>query len=1119
MKVKKVLSIILSIFMLLSTIQGFSITAQAATSKDYPDFEYELVDYDNNIKITKYNGNEKKLVIPSKLDGNLVINIENSAFAECYNLEEITIPSSVTHIGSGVFYECNSLKYINYTGTRKQWNSIEIDDSDMNEVNEMEIHCKDGNINEKKQDGDYEYVVTVDDTIELTKYTGKAVDVEIPSKIDGKSVTNIRRYTFKSCDSIESITMPSSVTYIDYNVFRDCDSLEYITFKGTKKQWTLGKRYDVNLSEIEIRCNDGIINEKKENDSYKYIIKIDDTIQINKYIGKDTDVKIPSELDGKSVTRIRRFAFEGCTNIKSVSIPDSVKYLETASFRDCENLETVKLSNNLTSLSMYVFYGCTNLREITIPVSVGIIGMDPFGQCTSLAYVNYSGTKAQWKSIEITGDDGSLTLMEIRCSDGTINKNNQTDSYKYVLLEDGTVKITRYIGSPVNIKIPSELDGKPVKSIKDFAFEDCDTLQTISIPESVTDIGYAVFRDCTRLAYINYGGTRAEWKALVRYDDNLGELEVHCSDGNLNEKKRTDSYEYTIKEDDTVEITKWVGKPVDVKIESELSGKPVRSIAPFAFASCNSLKSITIPSSLKSIGYAAFWHSENITSVNYDGTKSQWDEIDIDGDNDNLTNAKIQCSDGIINEQKQNDDYKYTIKAGDVVEITKYIGEVADVEIPSELEGKTVTSIERYAFEDCNSLKTVSIPDGVTSIDYMTFKNCENLQSVKLPNRLKSIAAKAFYECTNLKEITIPTSVTYIGDNVFENCDSLSYITYMGTMAEWKDIEIGEDDASLGKVDIRCTDGVISKKECEHIWDEGEVTSKATCTEDGEITYTCTRCGKTKTEIIEAKGHSFDDGKVTRKATCTKDGEITYTCMECEATATDIIEAKGHNFGNNLPKCSVCGTANPNYKEEVVVTKPAATTLKSVKAGNKSIKVTWTKVSKVDGYQIQYTTDSKFKKSVKTVTVKNQKITSYTISGLKANQKYYVRVCTYKTQKDNSKLTSKWSKVKNATTPVQKPKATTLKSVKAGKKSIEVTWKKTTKVNGYQILLATNSKFTKNKKTITISKQSTVSKNVTSLKAKTKYYVKVRTYDVQIVKGKNTKVYSAWSKVKDVKTK
>lgn len=100
-------------------------------------------------------------------------------------------------------------------------------------------------------------------------------------------------------------------------------------------------------------------------------------------------------------------------------------------------------------------------------------------------------------------------------------------------------------------------------------------------------------------------------------------------------------------------------------------------------------------------------------------------------------------------------------------------------------------------------------------------------------------------------------------------------------------------------------------------------------------------------------------------------------------------------------------------------------------------------------------------------------------------------------------------------TKVSKPKVTKIKKVKGSKKTVSTTWTKISGVKGYQVQVATDKKFKKNKKTVTIKKQKTTSTTVKKLKAKKKYYVRVRTY--KVVNGKN--VYSSWSSVKSVKTK
>ncbi|MFR5875311.1 MAG: fibronectin type III domain-containing protein [Eubacterium sp.] len=190
--------------------------------------------------------------------------------------------------------------------------------------------------------------------------------------------------------------------------------------------------------------------------------------------------------------------------------------------------------------------------------------------------------------------------------------------------------------------------------------------------------------------------------------------------------------------------------------------------------------------------------------------------------------------------------------------------------------------------------------------------------------------------------------------------------------------------------------------------------------------------------------------------------------------------------------------------------KPKATSISSVTAKGGAFTVKWKKVSGVTGYQVKYSTSSKFAKDkTKTLKVSQASTASKTISGLTSRKKYYVRVRTYKTA--NKKTTySSWSKTKSVTTKV---KAVSISKLTSKEKGFKVSWKKTSGITGYQIQYSTSSKF-KNSKTSTVTKNSTTSKTISKLKDSKKYYVRLRAY--KTVNGK--KYYSSWSDKKSVTT-
>ena len=121
-------------------------------------------------------------------------------------------------------------------------------------------------------------------------------------------------------------------------------------------------------------------------------------------------------------------------------------------------------------------------------------------------------------------------------------------------------------------------------------------------------------------------------------------------------------------------------------------------------------------------------------------------------------------------------DFTYTV-SGNTITITGCNKSAADVVIPSEIDGKAVTSIGGYAFSNCESLTSITIPDSVTSIGRSAFRDCSSLASITIGSGVTSIGDSAFYGCGSLTSVTIPDSVTSIGDNAFADCKNLAKVT------------------------------------------------------------------------------------------------------------------------------------------------------------------------------------------------------------------------------------------------------------------------------------------------------------------------------------------------------
>ena len=252
----------------------------------------------------------------------------------------------------------------------------------------------------------------------------------------------------------------------------------------------------------------------------------------------------------------------------------------------------------------------------------------------------------------------------------------------------------------------------------------------------------------------------------------------------------------------------------------------------------------------------------------------------------------------------------------------------------------------------------------------------------------------------------------------------------------------------------------------------------ATCTEGGkEAYYKCEGCGKFYEDVLGTK-------EITDLASWGNIAKIAHTTKQTVTKATPTANGKIVNY------CSVC----KKTLSTTVIPKASSIKLKATSLTYNG-KVRTPKVIVKD-------------RTGKTL-VKN---TDYTVSYAKGRKyvgKYAVKI-TFK---------GKYSGTKTLYFTI-KPKATSISSLKAGSKKFTVKWKKqATQTTGYQVQVATNKKFKKNKKTVTIKKQKTTKTTVKKLKAKKKYYVRVCTYKTVKINGKSIRIYSGWSKTKTVTTK
>lgn len=360
------------------------------------------------------------------------------------------------------------------------------------------------------------------------------------------------------------------------------------------------------------------------------------------------------------------------------------------------------------------------------------------------------------------------------------------------------------------------------------------------------------------------------------------------------------------------------------------------------------------------------------------------------------------------------------------------------------------------------------------------------------------------------EQITVPNTVK----TVKEAADKLPEGWYFCSESAEQSIPAGES--------ITVTAEYIPEGETEGVATENIIITRDACVEDSAICYTgegeaaptcetagvghteCSLCGETMRTgiVVPSVGHVYDEGIITQQPTCTKTGVKTYTCSVCRKTKTTAIEAVGHEYSVTVTPASIAraGSVVVSCKK---CTEESSTPIAAIKSIALS-KTTYTYNGKVQRPSV--TIKDSAGKSLK-------RGTDYTVTysaGCKNVGSYTVTVAFKGNYTGTKKLTYTIT-----------PKGTTISKLTAAKRSFSVKWKKqTSQTTGYELQYSTNRNFTKKTtKTVRISKSGTISRAVTKLTAKKKYYVRIRTYKTVKISGKSTRLYSAWSKAKTVTTK
>ena len=463
------------------------------------------------------------------------------------------------------------------------------------------------------------YVCCKNFNVNSAAYKG---DVIIPNSIvyNGLTynVTMINSSAFKYCSELKSVSIPSSIKKIGLYAFKGCRDLTAVY-----------------INDLEAWCKIEFAYIDREEDSTNESNPLHFAKRLFLNGEEVVNLEIPN-----TITSIRRFAFYGCTGIKTVNIPNTVISIEEGAFEKCEGISSITIPNSVVNMGKCSFSGCLNLKELFIEDSDNVL---------------------------------------------TFNLPYEDDETAF----SGSPLEKIYIGRNLNLQNKPHFGGKT-------------TLKEVSIGEKVTSIEAYMLKGCNNLTSI------------------------------------------TIPES-------------------------VSSIGSSAFSGCSALLSITIPQSVTKINHSAFYECNNLTAVNINSIDA-WCKISF---SDYYSNPLSYAHNLYLDEKLVTE----LIIPENISSIESYAfsgcSSIVSAKLPN-----GISEIKEAAFNCCSNLISVTIPMGVTKIGDQAFRSCTSLTSVNLPESITSIGVFAFHSCRNLTSVIFPQNVTVIDRAAFAYCDNLTEVIF-----------------------------------------------------------------------------------------------------------------------------------------------------------------------------------------------------------------------------------------------------------------------------------------------------------------------------------------------------
>ena len=642
--------------------------------------------------------------------GSGITGIGAYAFKDCANATSASIPASITSVGSSAFDGCKAMTSYSYAGTIANWLGITFSSSSSNPMYYVKKCFENGS-------------------------------TEVNALVIPEKTTAIGNYAFYNCSGLTSVTLPAELTSVGTAAFSTCTNIANTNFLGNIDQWC-GITFAANIANPAFFSKQLSINGVEQTDIYlsddltevkDYVfednralerVSIKNTTTINSKAFKDcaADIVVRGELSADFGTGLHWSLLDGVLTISKISgtgvMPDYSTSTTAPWYPYRKSVSKIVIEEGVTQIGKYSFQSFTGSTGVYLPSTLATINDYAFYQATGISYIV---SKATTPPTVIDSQTGY--------SSGAIYDSNA------------------FTGIPTTILVyvPSGSESSYSTAVTSSHSKDTGWKRFSSFVPCVTFSGTC-------------GATGNEENVTWEYDPADKSLTIFGT-GAMADYASSDSNR-----------APWY--KLRANITSIDIGNSITNIGSYAFNGCNNVgfTNIAIPASIDTIGSSAFSSCSNLHIVNYLGEDANgWASIGFQG----LTANPVYYAQGL-----QINGIPLTTCTLSVP--VKQYAFYNDTLLTSVITTAGCTYIGKDAFQG-GKMTSVTIGNSVKWIGYEAFYNCKKLGSVSFENNstLDSIANWAFQNCSTLTSITIPEKVRkFNGSQVFSGCANLQNITW-----------------------------------------------------------------------------------------------------------------------------------------------------------------------------------------------------------------------------------------------------------------------------------------------------------------------------------------------------